>query len=129
MRKKWRIVALFMGLFLLVACSGGEKVDEKTSQKYQQKAEEVVAYLNEKNYDQLISRFNKEMTSSLSKEQLKEVEPIIVDSGEFKKFEKSTVKKVDSNYTVVLVTKYEKEKRVYTISFDKNDEISGLYVK
>lgn len=69
------------------------------------------------------------MTSSLSKEQLKEVEPMIADSGAFKKFEKATVKKVDTNYTVVLVTKYEKEKRVYTISFDKNDKISGLYVK
>ncbi|WP_338752639.1 DUF3887 domain-containing protein [Bacillus sp. FJAT-52991] len=120
--------SICMLLFLLSAC-GAAKVDEKTSEKMIKQAKEVVQLLNVQQYEELTETFDSRMKEELTEEKLKEIEPILEESGQFEKFEKSSVEEKDDNYIVVLVAKYEKDERIFTVAFNKSDQVSGLFVK
>jgi len=127
--KKMKAVLISICMMIVLTACGGEKVDEATSTKYIQKAEEIVTFLNEGKYTDLIDMFDDKMKAALTEEKLKEIEPVIQQSGDYEKIEKSSVEKKDSSHIVVLAGKYTKQSRIYTISFNENDEVSGLFVK
>lgn len=117
-----------MVVFLLVAC-GGNKVDNETSEKYITKAEEIVSLLNEGKYKEVHAMFDKQMKTGLPEEKMKELTPIIEESGNFEKIEKSSVEEKDGMYVTILVAKYSKENRVFTVTFNDKEEVAGLFIK
>ncbi len=127
MRKILAVVFSAVMMLALAAC--GNKVDDATAEKYSSKAEEVILLLNEGKYEEVHAMFNDEMEAGLSAAQMEELTPIISESGNFEKISKSSVEERDGYYVTVSVGKYSKKNRVFTISFDKNDEIAGLYIK
>lgn len=126
--KKWAVILVGMMLsIVLIGC--GNKADEDTSQVYREKAEDVVKWLNEKNYEPLIEQFDANLTAQLTVDQLAQIEPVIEQSGDFEQVEKSTVEEKDGMKVVVLVAQYSNDKRVFTISYDGEDKIAGLFVQ
>lgn len=126
-----RILLMTLGVvmaFTLVAC-GGNKVDDSTAEKYITNAEEVVSFLNEGSYAKVHTMFDEQMATALPVEQMEELTPIIEQSGNFEKIDKSSVEEKDGIYVVVLVAKYSEENRVYTISFNEKEEVVGLFIK
>lgn len=117
-----------MAMLALAAC-GGKKVDDATSEKYISKAENIVSLLNEGKYQEVHAMFDDEMKTGLPEDQMKELTPIIEESGNYEKIDKSSVEKKDGFYIVVLVAKYSNENRVFTITFNDQDEVAGLYIK
>lgn len=115
-------------MMLLIAC-GGEKVDDETAQDYITKAESVINLLNNKQYDELIALFDDNMKAGLTENELVKLEPFIEEGGEFEKIDKSSVEKDNGIYVAVLTANYSNATRIYTISFNENDEVSGLFVK
>ncbi|WP_077620248.1 DUF3887 domain-containing protein [Bacillus sinesaloumensis] len=127
MRKIVLLVVSALLMLALVACGGN--VDEATSEKYVSKAEDVISLLNEGKYGEVHDMFDNQMKVGLSEEQMEQLTPIIEQSGRFEKVDKSSIEEKDGYYVVVLVAKYSDENRIYTISFNENDEIAGLYIK
>ncbi|WP_232726222.1 DUF3887 domain-containing protein [Bacillus sp. FJAT-42315] len=122
------IVSACMLLLLLSAC-GGDKVDEETSEKMIQQAEDVVQFLNDQQYEELRETFDSTLKKELTEERLKELEPIFEESGAFEKFEKSSVEEKDGHYIVVLVAKHANDQRIFTVTINKSNQVSGLFVK
>ena len=126
--KKWAIVLVgLMISVLLVGC--GDKADEDTKEVYSAKAEQVVNWINEKNYDKITEQFDENLKTQLTAEQLAQIEPVIVASGDFEKVEKSTVEEKDGMKIVVLVTQYSDDKRIFTVTYDSEEKIAGLFVQ
>lgn len=122
------IIVLFLGITILTAC--GEKVDKATSDKMSAKAEEVVTLINEGNYKKATDTFSDKLLSQLNEVDFeKAVAPLLEKSGDFENFDKSTVEKKDDFYVVVLVAKYKKDKRVFTISINEKEKLEGFYIK
>lgn len=115
-------------MLMLVAC-GGNKVDDSIAEKYITQAEEIVALLNAGNYEEIYAMFNDQMKAELSVESMGELTPIIEESGSFKEIDKASVEEKDGLYTTVLVAKYSDKNRVFTISFNDNGDIAGLFIK
>lgn len=127
--KKFTAYLIGFCLVVVLAACGGAKVDEKTSDKYITKAENVVELLNKQKYEDVTSMFDSTMKENLPVDKLKELEPMLQESGEFEKIKKSSIEKKDDNYIVVLVANYNKDQRVFTISFNKDEEVVGLFIK
>ena len=124
-----RIIMLFGAVLVLLLAACGSNVDEQTEKKITKQAKEVVALLNEEKYEEVTEKFSSKMKRDLTADKLGEASTIVKDSGTFEKFDKSTVIEKENNYVAVLVAKYSKDKRVFTISFNKQDEVVGLYLK
>ncbi|WP_086312807.1 hypothetical protein A5821_000359 [Enterococcus sp. 7F3_DIV0205] len=122
------MIIIFTGIMLLAAC--GEKVDQETSTKMTAKAEEVVSLINDGDYEKASESFSDQLLKQLNKTDFEAVvAPLLKKSGNFEKFEKSTVEKKDGFYVVVLVAKYEKDKRVFTISINEKEKLEGFFIK
>jgi|SRR5699024_4340704 len=128
MRKTLLSIVTVLFVILLTAC-GGNKVDDATAEKYIAKAEEVILYLNEGDYEAVYATFNDEMKEGLPVAAMAELTPVIEESGEFKEIDKASVEEKDGHYITVLQGKYTNKNRIYTITFNQNDEVSGLFIK
>lgn len=125
-----KIHVMFISICVLVLLAGcGSKVDDSTAQTYISKAEEVVQMLNNGEYESITEQFDDTMKASLSAEQLAGLEPLLTASGEFKAIEKQSVEEKDGMKIVVLIANYSEEKRIFTITYDANDKIAGLFIK
>lgn len=125
-----RILGTMMGvglIFMLVACGG--KVDDATSEQYISQSEEIVDLLNNADYEEVHAKFDDNMKTLLPVEDMNEFTPIIQDSGSFKEIDKASVEEDDGYYVTVLVAKYSEDNRVFTITFDEDDKIAGLFIQ
>ncbi len=113
---------------MLVAC-GGSKVDESTAEKYITKAEEIVTLMNAGDYGEVHAMFDEEMKEGLPVSDMEELTPVLNQSGDFEKINKSSVEEKDGYYITVLAANYSKENRVFTVSFNDNDEVAGLFIQ
>ena len=127
MRKILSVLLGSLVALMLVGC--GSNVDDATADKYIEQAKSVVENLNNENYEDIQAQFDAKMKANLTTEQMAELAPIIEASGQFQEFDKQSVEEKDGYYTTILVAKYSEEKRIYTISFNEQDEIVGLYIK
>lgn len=129
MKKSSLLILLFSIIFGLAACSGNS-VDEQTSEELTERTEQVVELLNNQEYTEVVEHFDETMAAQLPAETIEgELGPIINESGSFETFEKSSVEERDGGYTVTLVAKYSEMKRVYTVSYNIDDQISGFFIK
>ena len=115
-------------LLLLVAC-GGNKVDDSTAEKYITQAEEIIGFLNESNYEEVYAMFDDDMKVGLPLANMEELTPIIEESGSFEEIDKASVEEEDGLYLTVLVAKYSHKNRVFTIYFNDDAEVAGLFIK
>ncbi|GKV69749.1 hypothetical protein NCCP2716_22470 [Sporosarcina sp. NCCP-2716] len=125
--KRW-VVVLLAAVMLLGAC-GDKKVEGETADRFIQDAEQVVTLLNDGDTEGVHGMLDATMKEQLTADQLDEVVGIIKESGEYEQVDKSSVEKKDEYYTTVLVVKYSEQKRVFTITFNEQDEVAGLYIK
>lgn len=127
MRKLLLVMLTAIIMLVFVAC--GNKVDESASKKYITKAEDVVLLLNDANYEDVHAMFDEEMKVGLPVHDLEQFTSIFEQSGDFEEINKSSVEKKDDSYVVVLAANFSKENRVFTISFNTEEEVAGLFVK
>lgn len=126
--KRWKfIVCSLLAILLLTGC--GNKVDEDTSKTYISKAEEIVQWMNDSEFEKIVAQFDEKMAANLTANQLAEVVPLLTASGQFEKIEKQSVEEKDGKKTVVLVAKHSEENRIYTITYDEEDKIAGLFIQ
>lgn len=126
MNKQVGVILLLM-VFIFSAC--GSRVDNNVAMKYIKHAEEVVDHLNNQNYEAVYDEFNREMQASLHLEDMNQLTDILEQAGTFEEIEKKSVDEKDGYYVTVLVAKYSEASHVFTITFTKDDEIAGLYIK
>ena len=126
--KRWNvIVCSILAVLLLTAC--GSKVDESTASLYISKAEEVVHFINNGEFDKIVEQFDERMKENVTAAQLAEITPVIEESGSYERIKKQSVQEKDGNKIVVIVGEHTEEDRVYTVTFNANDQIAGLYVQ
>ncbi len=127
MRKILLVMFSAIIMFVFVAC--GNKVDEGSSEKYIAKAEDIVSLLNDANYQKVHAMFDEEMKEGLPEAAMVDLTPVIEQSGNFEKINKSSIEEKDGYYVVVLAANYSEENRVFTISFNDKDEVAGLFIQ
>lgn len=118
---------LWIGLFIFTSCKS--KVDSETSDKYTKKAESIIQLINEGDNEKLNDSFDSTMKEGMTPDKYNQIADIIVNAGEFRSFTKSTVSEKDDKVSVITMTKYDKATITFTISFNKEDKVAGLWLK
>lgn len=131
-------VKLFLGVFLLsvalVGCSSSKLSEDFDEAKVKSSAQEIVDLTCSGEYDKIIDKMNDEMKAAITAEQLKEGwNPMLTKLGKFESISKEAVvgKEIDGEdvATVVEIVKFENGKAQFTITYDKDMKLSGLYMK
>lgn len=129
--KKYVILGLLM--VLLTAC-GSENVVEN-SKKYEDNAQRIIEAINLQDYNKLKENSDEEFNKFLTEEIQNQITKDIGSKGQFKDFGSSKVilkksqDKLDKYFVVIKEAEYENGKVIYTISFDEDDKLCGLYYK
>jgi len=108
-------------------------VSSGQKEKYIEKAQNVITLFNEEKSDEIIELYDEAMKNALPKEKLSEVYTQIKSNGDFEKFLEGEMTKVEQDgktFTVVVQqAKYAKNTLTYTISFDNEDKLAGIFYK
>ena len=127
------ILALSMGM---IACAGGKLPEGFDKDEVGTSAEQIVGLATEGDYDSIILALRDDLKTSITADQLKEGWAATYEkAGAFKSISKTVFssakdKTTGEEYAVVQVmAKHENANLVYTLSFDKNLALVGLYLK
>lgn len=118
---------------LLVGCSSAKKVEN--SDKYINLGQEVIKFLNQGDFEKIKENVTEEMKEALNVETCDKIVQDLSKNGEFESFGKNeVVSKEDKKenhvyFTVVQEASYKNAKVIFTITFDENDRLGGLYYK
>lgn len=123
-------------LLSLAACSSSKLADIYKEDDVVSKAKNVVETINTQDYDSVVAFVRSDLQTQLTADTLKTAWKTQLDeSGAFKEY-KSVVtygqksKSTGEDYAVcVLVCTYENATRTFTLSFDKDLSVVGMYMK
>lgn len=136
MKKFILILLLLLAALGCSACSQNALADCFDEAEVQAKAEEVAMLVINRNYETICSMFREDLAAELTAEYLaSQLDDMLDENGEFEKFRATAAagqKSADGeeNYAIAMVlTKFEDGKRTFTITFDENMDLIGLYMK
>ena len=127
------VLALSVGM---IACAGGKLPEGFDKDEVGSAAEEIVGLATTGDYDSIINALRDDLKSSITADQLKEGwAPLFEKAGAFDSITKTVFsstkdKTTGEAYAVVQVlAKHANANLIYTLSFDKDLALVGLYLK
>ena len=122
-------ILVFAGAFLLAGC-GSKLPDGMDEETVLTAAHTVIESLEQKDYDAVVETMDDNLKQALPAEKLAEVwEPIAEQAGAFSGYEKEAVTEKKGWGVAVVVARYEKSAVQFTLSFDSEMHLGGLYLK
>lgn len=127
---------LYAMLLFLTACSSNKIPEGFNEEELTAQAKQIVEYLQDGQYDQVLIGMREDVRGLLPEETLKEVsEAKFAAVGTFEKYAQVAITDTKDPVTsevyavVILVVEYKDGKGTFTLTFDKNLSCVGLYIK
>ncbi|MGN6712964.1 DUF3887 domain-containing protein [Anaerocolumna jejuensis] len=135
-----KFTALFllvvMSTVLLSGCSSTKLSNSFDKDTVEKSAKQVIEALNNGDYDSVTSMFRDDLKEKLTAESLKDAATKTYDNaGKFNKYKSVSIlgQKIKSTKedcaVAIVVANYEKQKVEFTLSFDTDMKLIGLYMK
>lgn len=128
-------ILAILSVVLLTSCSGNQLSSDFNEEDVKKAAENVIVLINNEDSSGLRELFNTQLNTALTDDVLKQIYGTIREGGQFEKIEDMSVigttdKSTNQEYAVVVAkAKYKNKTFTYTISFDKQMKLAGLYYK
>jgi len=136
MKKYLRVLIVILVMGLLFGCSGNKLSDKFDEQEVLDKGKEVVDVINTRQYENVIALLREDLQSQITADQLVTAwDDQIVAAGEFEKIKNTAIESQEDSVTkeeyvtVVLEAVYAEDTLIYTLSFDEDLMMIGLYMK
>ena len=132
-RLKLLVVTLLLGV-MLVGCSTSELSEVYDEDILKSEAQNIVNLMCNEEYDKISANMGPGLNNVTTKEdlekQLEEVWAPLKDKiGKFDSIEKEVVMGNEDLATVVEIAKFKNGKVQFTITFNENMELEGIYIK
>ena len=131
-------VVLCLSCILLAACSNKSSdknfsISDGEKEKYIETAQNTITLFNEQKSDEIREISDEILKNALTDDKLSEIYEHLKTCGEFEKFLESNMTGVEQNgqtfIVVVQQAKYKENTLTYTISFDKDEKLAGIFYK
>lgn len=136
MKKYLRVLIVILVMSLLFGCSGNKLSDKFDEQEVLDKGKEVVEVINTRQYEDVIALLREDLRSQITADQLVTAwDDQIVAAGEFDKIRNTAIESQEDSVTkeeyvtVILEAIYAEDTLIYTLSFDEDLMMIGLYMK
>lgn len=130
MKKLFNFVFLIITLICLTSCSNFKTSKIVDNPNLKLKAENIVKDLQNGNFNDVSKKFTKEMVQKLSVEKLnKSWQEVVNPIGKYTKHYKTTIEQNGKYYIAKVLSKYEKNGLVISITFNKEEKVAGLWLK
>ncbi len=134
MKKIFFIVVSVIITFTLCACNSTKLAAAFDKATVETSAKQVINYMNAGDFDGVNAMVREDIKEILTSDVLTDAaQKTYGKAGSFEEYKKVNIvgkKDKDSDYAIALVqAKYEKKTVTFTISFDSNMAIVGLYMK
>lgn len=136
MKKYLRVLIVILVMSLLFGCSGNKLSDKFDEQEVLDKGKEVVDVINTRQYEDVIALLREDLRSQITADQLVTAwDDQIVAAGEFDKIRNTAIESQEDSVTkeeyvtVILEAIYAEDTLIYTLSFDEDLMMIGLYMK
>lgn len=128
------LACLILVTALFAGCASTKLADGFDKDAVIEKAKQTVDVINTLDYAAMTALMRDDLEAQLSADKLKEAwDKKLTELGAFEKYDSVTVigqKTQEADYAVaVVVAKYKNGNAVYTLSFDKDMELAGMYMK
>lgn len=114
---------------ILSGCGSKGLSDNYDEDKVTEKAKEVISFINNEETDAILEISSAEMKEVMTKDTINKVYEILEEAGDFEKIESISLKEKDDFAVTIIKTKYKEKDFTYSISFNKEMELAGLYLK
>lgn len=130
MKRFLKISLLILSLSILVGCGAPKLSEDFKEEELKSAAEEIIADFNTEKYDDVISKGTEDIQSQLTASQLEQAwNTVGKDLGNYEELSKVAYTEKDGIATVIAIAKYENKKIQFTISYDKDMKLCGIYMK
>lgn len=129
--KKLKLISMILLIGGMIAgCSSSKLSDAYNEEEVKVSAVGIIELLNGENYEGLEAKMTDNLKSAGSIDELKKVwQPTKESVGEFEEIKKETVVGNEGLATVGAIAKYKNGNVTFTITFNENLELEGLYMK
>lgn len=130
MKKIFKILSMMVCIFMMVGCSAGKLSDKYNEEDLKVEAEKVIKNLNDKNYDTILEGSSDELKNALPDNKLKETwEGFSENIGDYDSILKMTFAEKNGYGVAIVNVKYKNKKVTFTLSFNSEMKLSGIYMK
>ena len=129
------LLSTILSVLLLTACSAPALSADFNEEDVKQSAQDVVSLLNAQDSEGLRSLFTEQMNTAITDDVFVQIYAAIEGGGKFEAIDNVTVvgssdKSTGEEFaTAVVNAKYENQTFTYTITFNKQMQLAGLYYK
>lgn len=132
-RVKLLLVALLTGI-ILVGCSSSKLSDAFDESTLKSRGQEVVNLIVNEEYDKISAQMSDKMKEAVSSEELEKTLRDTWDSvkgklGEFEKISKEGIVGAENLASVIEVAKFKNGKVQFTINYNENMDLEGIFLK
>lgn len=130
MKKFMKVILTVLCAAILVGCGADKLSDKYSEDTLKKEVEGIIDSFNNEKYEEVILKGDENLQSQLTSDKLKEVwESVSPRLGEYKELSKIAFQEKDEAAIVVAIAKYEKSKVQFTMSFNEDMKLIGIYMK
>ncbi|MGG7209890.1 DUF3887 domain-containing protein [Clostridium baratii] len=123
------VMVLFCGI-IIVGCGTKKLSSNFSEEKLKAAAEETINNLNNNKYNEIVNGSTVALKAQLPKDKIKEAwEPLQEHLGKYKEISKISFQEKDGLAVVVAIAQYEEGKVQFTLSYDEDMKLAGIYMK
>lgn len=130
MGQKLRKIALFILLMaVLSGCSSTKLSEDYDEARLRDAAEAVINDMNEGDYKGVLENSDETLKSAIDEKKLDEAWNSFRNRGEYESISKMTFSEKDGYAVVTAIADYEEGKVQFTLSYNKEMELAGIWMK
>ncbi|WP_036729395.1 DUF3887 domain-containing protein [Peptoniphilus mikwangii] len=134
--KKYKIlVMLFLFALLVSACGNSKKASAEDVEKYSKNAQKVISIVNSKEVSRLKDICSDDLKNALTDEIIEQINVDVGSKGDFDSFMDVNVsyqkdKNTGQDYILVIQkVKYNNGELIYTLTFNNDEKLLGIFYK